>query len=291
MRTFSPLLYHLLIGFCVIVWASTFASTHLLLKEGMGSVEIVVYRFAIAYLCLLAVSHKRLFSNSLKDELLLFSAALTGGSVFFIAQNMAIQHTTTVNVAILMCTAPIMTAVLAHFVDGDKLRTPMLIGSAVALLGVILVVTKGDFNVRFNLHGDLLTIFAAFLWAIYCIVLRRLSKRYSSLFITRKVFAYSLLSLLLYHFYTPLEMRFDLLAQPFVWGSLLYLGVVASMICFLIWSAALPVLGPTTTSNYNYLQPFIALAVGYFALGESVTWVAVAGALLIIGGVIYAERG
>lgn len=284
------IVFHILTALIVSVWGTTFASTKLLLDAGIGAVEIMLYRFIIAYICMLIVSHKKLFCNNWKDELVHFFCGVTGGSLFFIAENSALNYTTTTNVAILICTTPLFTALLAFLFDKERLERKMLLGSAVAMVGVVMVVLNGRFELEVNPYGDVLTLFAAFLWGIYSLLLRRLSKRYSSLFITRKVFLYGILSLGFYVLFFPLNLRPELLPQPVVWGNLLYLGVIASMVCFWVWSASMTVLGPAKASNYMYVQPFVALVTGYFFLSEPVTLISILGAVLIIGGVYLAER-
>ena len=116
------------------------------------------------------------------------------GTLYFIAENNALGISQASNVALLVCTTPIFTALLANWVFKEPLRKNMMIGSLIALVGVGLVVFSGSVILKINPLGDFLSIMAALMWAVYCLILKPLGNRYSTAFITRKVFLYSILS-------------------------------------------------------------------------------------------------
>ena len=284
------LLFHLITAAVVTIWGVTFVSTKVLLQHGLGPIDIMFYRFVLAYFCILVISHKRLWANNWKDEGMLILAGLTGGTLYFIAENTALGISQASNVALLVCTTPIFTALLAHWVFKDPLRKNMMIGSVIALIGVGLVVFSGSVILKINPLGDFLSIMAALMWAVYCLILKPLGKRYSTAFITRKVFLYSILSLLIYFFFKPLHIQMDILLQPVVMFNLLFLGIVASMLCFIAWNAAVKVLGPSRTANYIYVQPMSTLVLSSIILSEVITLTSLIGAACIIGGVYLAEK-
>lgn len=284
------LLFHLITALVVIIWGTTFVSTKVLIQNGLGPIEIMFYRFVLAYFCLLMVSHKRLWADNWKDEFMLILSGLTGGTFYFVAENTALGITQASNVALLVCTTPIFTALLVHWIFKEPLRRNMIIGSIIALIGVGLVVFSGSVLLQINPLGDFLSIMAALMWAVYCLILKPLGKKYPTAFITRKVFLYSVISLLVYFLFDPLQVKIEVLFHPIVTLNLLFLGIVASMLCFIAWNAAVKVLGPSRTANYIYVQPFSTLVLSSIILSEIITLASMIGALCIIGGVYLAEK-
>ena len=284
------LLFHLITALVVIIWGTTFVSTKILIQNGLGPIEIMFYRFVLAYFCLLMVSHKRLWADNWKDEFMLILSGLTGGTFYFVAENTALGITQASNVALLVCTTPIFTALLVHWIFKEPLRRNMIIGSIIALIGVGLVVFSGSVLLQINPLGDFLSIMAALMWAVYCLILKPLGKKYPTAFITRKVFLYSVISLLVYFLFDPLQVKIEVLFHPIVTLNLLFLGIVASMLCFIAWNAAVKVLGPSRTANYIYVQPFSTLVLSSIILSEIITLASMIGALCIIGGVYLAEK-
>ena len=283
--------YHLIALFTVGIWGTTFVSTKVLLNHGLSPVDIIFYRFLLAYLCLWPVSYRKFWAKSLKDELLLMGGALTGGSLYFLTENTALTMSYASNVSLIVCTAPLLTAIVIRlFYKKYRLSTQFVIGSFVALSGVAIIVFNGHFVLNLNPLGDLLSFSAALLWAFYSLIIKKLNGKYSTAFITRKIFFYGIISLLPIYTYQPLYWGRNLLFDPVIMGNLLFLGVVASMLCSMMWNVVLKNLGTVRASNYIYFNPVMTLLASSIVLGEALTTVFITGAMLVLGGVFIADR-
>lgn len=285
--------YHVAAIFVITAWGTTFVATQLLLDNGLSPRDIFFYRFLLAFICIGVFSFKqKLFADNWKDEITLMLMGVTGGSLYFVLANTALDMTQSSNVALLTCTAPIFIVLVSFLLlkNREKLGRFFWHGSILALVGIAFVVFSGHAKPKINPLGDLLSILAALSWAFYTVFLKRISSRYTILFITRKVFFYGMLTLLPLFLFTPLNVNKEVLMQPVVWGNLLYLGVVASLMCFFLWSVVVKNLGAVRATNYVYLSPAITMAAGAIILHETITAVAVVGAVMILVGVALTER-
>ena len=284
--------YHLIALLVIVVWGTTFVATKMLLYKGLSPRDIFFYRFLLAYAGIWFFGPRRLFAANFKDEFLLMLVGLTGGSLYYMAGNTALEITQASNVALLACTSPILTIFFSRLLlKNEPLKNPYLWqGSLLALAGVVFVIFNGRFILQINPLGDMLSLLAALSWALYIILLKRLGGSYSMLFITRKVFFYGLLTLLPLFYYTPLNLDTNVLMQSVVWGNLLHLGLVSSLVCYFLWNTVVKRLGAVRASNYVYLSPVVTLVASAIVLRETITLVALAGALLILIGVALAER-
>ena len=283
-------LFHLLAFIAVSIWGVTFVLTKILINSRLSPLDIFICRFTIAYVCIIAVAHKRLWADSIKDEALMCVAGLSGGSLYFVAENSALGITYASNVSLIICTAPIFTMLLGKALLGIPLRRKMFVGSIVALVGVGLVVFNGAVNLGINPLGDLLTLAAAILWALYCIVLKIIGDRYPVFFVTRKVFFYGVLSAVIIYLFDPSPVDVAILQNPVVFGNLMFLGIAASMLCYVLWSGVVKVLGAEKAANYIYCVPLMTILTAVAILDEPLTVATVAGAFLIISGVYLAEK-
>ena len=196
------------------------------------------------------------------------------------------------NVALLVATAPILTVILTRLLlKSGRLRNSLIAGSFIALLGVACVVYNGSVILQVHPLGDLLSFTAALTWAFYNIFLKKLDGKYNTLYITRKVFFYGVLTLLPVFLIRPLTTDTAILLRPMVFSNLLFLGLVASLFCFAVWNAAVKHLGTLATSNYIYLVPLVTMISSALLLHERITPVALTGAMMILGGVYVAENG
>lgn len=286
LRGESPkLVYHLAALLIVLAWGVSFVSTKVLLDNGLRPAEIYIYRFLLAYLLVLCVCHKRMFSNSLRDELLFATCGLCGGSIYFIAENTALEYTLVSNVSLITAISPLLTTFLIGMIyKSERPSKGIYIGSIVALMGVACVIFNSSFVVKMNPIGDLLSFAAALSWAVYSLVLRKLNALYSIMFISRKTFFYGVLTALPYMLTEPEITSPTVLLQADVWPHMLFLGVFASMIAYVIWAQSVKHLGAITASNYIYLQPIVTLIASVIILSETITIVGYLGCALILGG-------
>lgn len=276
----------------VAIWAETFVSSKILLTAGLMPADIFFYRFIMAYVGMLLVSHKQLWARSWRDEILMLLLGITGGSVYFLVENMAIRYSTASNVAILIGTTPLMTALLlALFYKDERMSGRQIIGSFVAFVGLVLVVLNGQLVLHLNPRGDVLALCASALWGVYSLILKVVSPRYDAMFITRKVFGYGLITILpWFALVEPLAVDSALMMQPVIWGNLLWLGLVASLGCYLAWNWVLPRVGVVRSTNILYTQSAFTMAIAAIVLGERITWMAVAGVLVLIAGMAFMRR-
>ena len=283
--------YHLVAVLTVGIWGLTFISTKVLIGHGLSPQEIFLLRFLIAYMGIWLISPRKLFADNWKDEFWMFLGGMTGGSFYFFTENTALEITLATNVSFIVCTAPLLTTILSLWVyKKEKATRGLMAGSLLALVGVALVVYNGSFVLKISPLGDFLTLLAAFSWAFYSLIMRKMSNRYGITFITRKIFFYGVLTILPAFLVHPWQFDIARLLEPAILFNLLFLGVLASLICFVVWNVILKQLGTIRASNYIYLNPLFTLIGSAFLLGERLTMVALRGAVLILGGVYWAGK-
>lgn len=282
--------YHILAIITIFVWGTTFASTKVLLQHDLTPSEIMLYRFGIAY-ALSWFCSRKLFANSLADEFFIAVAGFTGGTIYFLAENTALQYTITSNVALIVCSTPVLTVLLAILcIKAERITGKLIAGSLIALAGMGLVILNGKI-LKFNPLGDTLAFIAALSWAIYSVVLRRFDGRYSMWFVTRKIFFYGIITMLPVILFDGEPLHLEAFAHPAVSLNMLFLGIIASMICFYSWNVVLEKLGTIRASNYLYSQPIVSLVCSVAILHEPLTIIAIIGTLFILFGIYVAQNG
>ena len=291
MHTTKNYIYHLIAILTVGIWGLTFISTKVLIEHGLSPQEIFLLRFLMAYLGIWFISPRKLFADNWKDELWLLWGGVTGGSFYFFTENTGLEITLATNVAFIVCTAPLLTTILSLLIYKKEKATAGLVGgSLLALVGVALVVYNGHFILKISPLGDFLTLLAAFSWAFYSLIMKKMSGRYRTTFITRKIFFYGILTILPAFILHPWQFSLSGLWQPAVWMNLLFLGVLASLVCFVVWNIILKQLGTVRASNYIYLNPLFTLIGSAVLLDEQFTVMSLMGAMLILGGVYWAGK-
>ena len=279
----------------VAVWGTTFVWTKLLIISGLSPAQIFTLRFIIAYVLLTGFSlwrgrHKWL-SDNWRDELTMLALGLTGGSMYFLTENESLRFTTATNTSLIVCSCPLFAMlIIALFYKSERFSKRQALGSLVALAGMAAVVLNGHFVLHLSPLGDTLAFSACLCWALYTLLMKPVMGRYPAMFITRKVFFYGILTILPYYIFVPDMPSWDVLTRPDVALNLLFLGSVASMLCYLTWSWCMKGLGAVVCTNWVYVNPITTIVAAWLILGEQITMYFLIGSALIITGMYLSSK-
>lgn len=291
MHSMQPRTLHYSIAFFVMfIWSVTFVSTKVLLQS-LSPLEILIYRYMLAYLCFVAINPRFERLRGWREEFKLAMAGLLGVTLYFLCENYAVDYSSPSNVALLVVISPLITGILAHFMtEGEPLTKRFAAGCTLALTGVFFVVFNGHFILRLHPLGDLLAIAASFIFAVYSIILKNQDKAYSPLFITRRSFFYALLFMLPMTASQSFRWLPPELFSTSVLLNLAFLSIVASCLCFWLWNRVIWWLGAVKASNILYLVPPTTALASFFVLNERITIFTVCGTVLVLMGVYISQK-
>ena len=285
-----PAAGHLAALLTIMIWGTTFISTKVLLT-GFLPVEILFFRFVMGLFALLAVCPRRLKGTTARQELAFAAAGLCGVCLYYLLENIALTYTMASNVGVIISVAPFFTALLSHLFlhQDEKLRPGFFLGFAVAMAGIILISFNGS-SLQFGPTGDLLALLAAFLWACYSILTKKISSYgYPTILTTRRIFFYGILFMVPTLFFFDFQWDLTRFANPVYLLNILFLGLGASALCFVTWNFAVKRLGAVRTSIYIYMVPVITLIASVLILHEPFTWMTGAGMFLTLAGLLLSE--
>lgn len=275
----------------VFIWGITFISTKILL-ESFSPVEILITRFALGYIALLAFHPHFVKTGSFRKELYFVFAGLCGVTLYFLLENIALIYSTASNVGIIVPIAPLFTAIFAHFfLSGEKLKLHFFAGFILAISGILLISLNGRFILKLNPLGDILAAAAAVVWAVYSVIMRKINGLgFHYIASTRRVFFYGIIFMLPALFF--MDARPDLSRFLDIKNiiNLVFLGLGASAACFAGWTWTVGILGAVKTSLYIYAVPVVTIITAALVLGERITVFACAGAVLTLSGLYISER-
>lgn len=290
-KTNNNIFYHLVAFLTVAIWGTTFVSTKVLMINGLSPAQIFTLRFTMAYVLMFCFNHRRLFADSWRDEGLMVLLGITGGSLYFLSENEAMNYTTATNTSLIVCSCPLFATLLVRLVyRSSRIHIMQLTGSLLAFMGMIIVVLNGRFVLHLSPVGDALAFTACICWAFYSLLMKTMTDKYSAAFITRKVFFYGVLTIIPYYILVPGVPSMAVLTQPVVVGNLLFLGCLASMICFLTWNWCISKLGAVKATNWVYFNPITTMIFASWVLGEKITIYFLIGAVCILTGMYMADR-
>lgn len=291
-KTENTLLYHLVAFVTVAIWGTTFVSTKVLMLNGLSPAQIFTLRFGIAYLLMLCFNHTHFRCNTWRDEGLMALLGITGGSLYFLSENEALNYTTTTNTSLIVCSCPLFATLFVRLAyrNTARINALQMAGSLLAFAGMVIVVLNGRLVLHLSPLGDTLALTACMCWAVYSLLMKKASEKYDAAFITRKVFFYGVLTILPYYLIVPGWPPASVFIKPTVIGNLLFLSCLASMICFLTWNWCIARLGAVKATNWVYFNPITTIIFASWVLNEPITPFFLAGAACILAGMYMADK-
>lgn len=287
----KAVLGHLLALFVTIVWGSAFVSTKVLLRA-FHPIEIIIFRFLIAWAVLFLCSPKPLLPKSWKSELPFIGAGLTGLTLYFMLENFALSYTFASNVGIIIAAAPMFTALLMWACRRTaRPRWTFFAGFVIAIAGITLVSLSNGEAIGFGPLGDLLTLGAAFSWGAYGVLVEVVQPQgYTDLQATRKIFFWGLVFTIPFVFINHLDVSLARFAAPEMLFNVLYLGLGSSALCFVFWNKATACIGTVATNVYIYLTPVVTVIASALFLREPIRPAGLGAIALILLGLWLSQR-
>ena len=280
---------HLLALFTIGVWGTTFISTKVLLGS-FKAVEVMLIRFIIGYIVLFIMHPGFLKLKSRRQEPLFALAGACGVTLYFLFENFALTYTYASNVSVIISAAPLFTALLASiFIKTESFGKNFFVGFALAMVGIAIISFNGS-AIHLNPLGDILALLGALSWAFYSIILAKLGKYgYNKQLMSKRIFFYGIIFMIPAAVFFRAHFDIGLIRQPQMLGNLLFLGILASAICYVTWNKSLDILGPVKTSVYIYLQPAVTVVVSIIVLKETITPLAFLGMGFTLLGLIISQ--
>lgn len=281
-------------SFAVIVWGGSFVATKVALQE-VTPVTVVWMRFGIGVFIIgLSVSMRRQWASPAKNDLAYFALlGFLGISFHQWLQSTGLLTAQATTTAWIVATTPIFMALLGWVVLKERLSWVQIGGILTAVLGVLLVVSKGNLSSisigNFGTPGDFLILISALNWAVFSTFSRRGLLKFPA---TRMMFFVMAFGWLFVSILFFVEGGLGLVANLSQkgWSAILFLGILCSGVAYIFWYDALQVLPVAQTGAFVYIEPFVTIVVAALVLGEEIIAAALIGGAAILLGVWLVNR-
>ena len=274
------------------IWGINFSVLKVLFRD-LEPLAVNALRFPLASLALWTLVRRLPGSSMPKsgDIARVILLAALGHVAYQLCFIFGLDWTFAGNAGLLLATTPIWTVILSSAVGHERPGPWVLAGIIAAFGGMFLVIAgRGDaldFGSN-SLRGDFLMVISAILWSIYTVGGRKLVLQYGALRITAWTLWVGTPGLVLMG--VPSLLRTDFAAiSPSAWLGVMYSGLMAIAVAYLLWYRGVQRLGNSRTALYSNLVPIAALITAWIWLGEVPSGLQIAGAAVILAGLWLAQ--
>ena len=278
----------------VIIWSGNFIIARGVYKQ-IPPISLAFYRWSLASVIIFFIGYKKFVAEKtfvFKNWKYLFWVALMGITLFNTFIYIAGHTTSAINLALIGTTSsPVFAIILSAIFLKERITPLRIAGLLFCIAGVLVLLSKGSFATllafRFT-AGDVWILLSAFVFSIYTVLVKRKPANISPVTFLFAIFIGGTLLLL------PFFIIETVVMPPVVWdnhllGSILYIGVGASVIGFLCWNAAIARIGSVRTALFGNLIPIFSTLEAVWLLGETITAVHIISGALVIAGLVLAN--
>ncbi|MFI8707873.1 DMT family transporter [Bacillus sp. NPDC077411] len=276
--------YVILLLITSLLWGGNFVVGKSLVGHA-SPMTLTTLRWGIAVICLFPIvwlKEKKLFPP--KEAILpLFLMGVTGVVFFNIFQFWALEHTSATNVGLISTLNTISIAACSALFLKEKINIWQITSMIISFFGVTLVLSKGKIDALFSLHfniGDWWMMAAVCVWGIYSVCSRWATKKTTPMMSTLYSGIFGIIILIPFNIsdFTISNVNASFL------GSILYTGVISTVLCMVFWNIGVQKLGATTAGIFLNFNPIFTAILAFLLLGEQMTWIQIVGSMIVIGG-------
>lgn len=279
--------------FVSIIWGVNFAFVKFALADFLP-LSFTITRFILAafFLFVVMLATGEPLGLDRKDRMAVVKLGFVGITLYNIFFMYGLKHTSASHSALLISLSPLFAVLLQAASGRERLTMNVIAGVVLAMAGVYIIISSHGNGIEFtaaDITGDLLTLVASFLWALYTTSSKPLLERYSPIKVTAYCMAAGSIMLV------PIGAH-ELFGQQWSavsirsWSAFAFSAIVSGGIAFSLWYHGVKRIGVTRTISYHYLVPFVAVVFAALFLGEQIKLPQMAGGAAIVSGVALVQR-
>jgi len=254
------------------------------------------YRWTFAWLILAPFTIKEIIEKKnyiLENIKLIMILGITSITIFNSIVYYSLNFTQVISGVLMISTIPVMIIIFCWLFKIEKTNIYQILGVIFSLSGVVVIITKANFNILVNLNfnkGDLWMVVAMFSWAMYSALLRKKKLEISQLSLLQTIISAGLIFLLPAYL---IELALGYKASihlPFVL-TLTYVVLFPGLASFIFWIKGIAMIGSNRAGIFLHLMPIFSTIMAILIFKEKFMFFHLVGAALIITGIVLSSKG
>ena len=279
----------------VFFWAGNFIVGKFASYYEIPPFSLNFYRWFFAWLILLPFTFKEIISKKnyiLENYKFYILLGITSVTIFNSIVYYSLNFTQVISGVLMISTIPVMIMFISSILKIEKTNIFQIFGVICSFIGVILIITKANFELLVNLDfnkGDLTMVVAMFSWATYSALLKKRKHELSQLSLLEVIITFGLIFLIpIYIAEYNLGFKINL-NKPFVL-VLIYVVLFPGLASFICWIKGISLIGANRSGVFLHLMPILSATMAIIIFSEKFMFYHLLGAIFILSGIILSNR-
>ena len=272
---------------CTLFWAGNFIVGKVATLFEIPPFTLNFYRWLIAFLILFPFTYKKIFEGleEIKNKIIPLSImGFTSITIFNSIVYYSLNFTQVLNGVLMISTIPVLIIFFSSCFTSERIKFTQIIGVSTSLFGVLIIITKLEFNKLLNLNlnkGDLWILVAMISWATYSIMVKEKNINLSPFALLETLIFIGLLFLIPFYLYELYNAKYLNINVPVIL-TIGYVVLFAGIGAYIFWIGAIQLIGPSRSGIFLHLMPIFSSLMAIFLLGERLAIFHILGASFII---------
>ena len=295
MRKQSNFLAYIFLLLTVTFWAGNFVVGKFASLYEVPPFSLNFYRWLFAWLILAPFTFPEIIKKKeyiIKNYKLFIILGVTSITIFNSIVYYSLNFTQVISGVLMISTIPVMIMFFSSILKIEKTNLFQIIGVILSFTGVIVIITKANFEVLKNLNfnkGDLTMVVAMFSWALYSTLLKRQKYEISQISLLQVVISFGLIFLIpIYFIEYQIGFRINL-NTPFIL-ILSYVVLLPGLASFLLWIKGISMIGANRSGVFLHLMPILSAIMAIIIFNEKFMFYHILGACFIIAGILLSNK-
>ena len=291
----SNFLAYIFLLLTVTFWAGNFIVGKFASLYEVPPFSLNFYRWFFAWLILVPftipeiIKKKQYIINNYKLFIILGVTSIT---IFNSIVYYSLNFTQVISGVLMISTIPVMIMFFSFILKIEKTNLFQIIGVILSFMGVIIIITKANFEILKNLDfnkGDITMVVAMFSWALYSTLLKRQKFELSQISLLQVVISFGLIFLIpVYLIEYQIGFRINL-NTPFIL-ILSYVVLLPGLASFILWIKGISLIGANRSGVFLHLMPIISAVMAMIFFNEKFMFYHMLGACFIITGILLSNK-
>ncbi|WP_435149337.1 DMT family transporter [Candidatus Pelagibacter bacterium nBUS_32] len=295
MKEKSNFLAYIFLLLTVTFWAGNFIVGKFASLYEVPPFSLNFYRWFFAWLILAPFTIPEILKKKeyiLRNYKLFIILGVTSITVFNSIVYYSLNFTQVISGVLMISTIPVMIMFFSFILKIEKTNIFQIIGVILSFLGVIIIITKANFEILKNLDfnkGDITMVVAMFSWALYSTLLKRQKYELSQLSLLQVVMTFGLIFLIpIYFIEYQIGFRINL-DKPFIL-ILSYVVLLPGLASFILWIKGISMIGANRSGVFLHLMPIFSAIMAMIFFNEKFMFYHILGACFIVTGILLSNR-
>ena len=295
MKKQSNFIAYIFLFLTVTFWAGNFVVGKFASIYEVPPFSLNFYRWLFAWLILAPFTLPEIIKKKdyiINNYKLFIVLGVTSITIFNSIVYYSLNFTQVISGVLMISTIPVMIMFFSSIFKIEKTNIFQIIGVILSFLGVIIIITKANFEILKNLNfnkGDITMVVAMFSWALYSTLLKRQTYEISQLSLLQVVMSFGLVFLIpIYFIEYQLGFRITL-DKPF-YLILSYVVLLPGLASFILWIKGISMIGANRSGVFLHLMPILSAIMAMIIFNEKFMFYHMLGACFIITGILLSNK-